>query len=151
LNLKKDLKVCNICFIIAENNTCKLCDDEKRDSQTICVVEEPLDVVALEKTGHFKGLYHVLNGVISPIDGIGPDDLYISQLLERVRKTEVKEIILAVNPNLEGETTAMYIQKLLTPINVKVTRIARGLPIGGDIEYADEITLTRALEGRLEY
>lgn len=132
---------------------CIVCTDDRRDRSIICIVEEPLDVIALEKTGQFKGLYHVLHGVISPVEGIGPDELYINQLVDRVANSngEVKEVILAVNPNLEGETTSMYVQKLLQPYDIRVTRIARGLPVGGDIEYADEVTLTRALEGRREY
>jgi recombination protein RecR len=115
------------------------------------VVSEPLDVVALEKSGSYRGLYHVLGGVISPVEGIGPDDLFVAQLITRLRAGEIKEIIIATNPNLEGEATALYLQKLITPLNLHITRIARGLPVGGDLEYADEITLTRALEGRRDY
>lgn len=165
LSLKNNIGHCRHCWNLTEVEesesdipsrnlgTCKICDNGSRDKSIICVVEEPLDVVALEKTGGFKGLYHVLNGVISPIDGIGPDELFISQLVERVNNADnnISEIILAVNPSLEGETTAMYIHKLLKPLDIKITRIARGLPVGGDIGYADEVTLYRALEGRREY
>jgi len=149
-NLKKDLKFCSVCCNISDQDPCKICSDPTRDKQIICVIGEPLDVIAFEKTG-FKGSYHVLGGVISPVEGIGPDDLFIKQLYERVKNNEISEIILATNPNLEGETTALYIQKLMTPLKIKMTRIARGLPVGGDLEYADEITLARSLEGRQEY
>ncbi|MCL5094235.1 MAG: recombination mediator RecR [Patescibacteria group bacterium] len=151
LDLKNDLKICSNCFNIAENDPCVLCGDERRDREVICIVEEPLDIIALEKTGKFEGLYHVLHGAISPVDGIGPEDLYISQLLSRVKNNGIKEIIIATNPDLEGEATAMYIHKLIEHLGIKITRIAHGLPMGADIEYADEITLSRALEGRREY
>jgi recombination protein RecR len=134
-----------------DSDICPVCSDSSRDGSIICVVSEPLDVVALEKSGSYGGQYHVLGGVISPVEGIGPDDLFIAQLLARLSGDEVKEVIIATNPNLEGETTALYIQKLMQPIDVRITRIARGLPVGGDLEYADEITLSRALEGRREY
>lgn len=149
--LKKDIRFCNICCNITDDELCPVCKDNTRDNEIICVVSEPLDVVAIEKTGGFKGLYHVLGGFISPIDGIGPEDLFIAQLIDRVRNNDIKEVIIATSPTLEGETTALYLQKAITPHNVKITRIARGLPVGGDLEYADEITLTRALEGRREY
>jgi recombination protein RecR len=151
LNLKKELKVCETCCNISVNDECEVCLDNNRDKSLICVVGEPLDIVAIEKTGHFKGVYHVLGGVISPVEGIGPDDLYIKELADRAKNGEVSEIILATNPNLEGETTALYIQKLISPAGIKITRLAHGLPVGGDLEYADEITLSRAIEGRREY
>jgi recombination protein RecR len=150
LNLKKGIKTCSVCCNFAEEDPCPICNDTNRDGSIICVVSEPLDVLAFEKTG-FKGLYHVLGGIISPVEGIGPDDLFIAQLIARLKGGNVKEVILATNPNLEGDTTALYLQKLIIPLNVKTTRIARGLPVGGDLEYADEITLARALEGRREY
>ena len=149
--LKKDIRFCSVCCNFTDTEVCAVCSDSSRDKSIVCVVSEPLDVVALEKSGSFKGLYHVLGGVISPVEGIGPDDLFIAQLLARLKADEVKEVIIATNPNLEGETTALYIQKLIQPIDVNITRIARGLPVGGDLEYADEITLSRALEGRREY
>jgi len=151
LNLKNKVKICSSCFNIAETDPCLICADRNRDQTKICVVEEPLDVLALEKTKKFNGLYHVLGGVISPIEGIGPDDLRIKELLYRLKKGKVTEIILATNPSLEGEATAMYLKKLLSPLGIKITRIARGLPTGAELEYADEITLIRALEGRKEY
>lgn len=149
--LKKDIRFCTVCCNFTDSEVCTVCSDSSRDKSIVCVVSEPLDVVALEKSGSFRGLYHVLGGVISPVEGIGPDDLFIAQLLTRLKADEVKEVIIATNPNLEGETTALYIQKLIQPVDVKITRIARGLPVGGDLEYADEITLSRALEGRREY
>ncbi len=151
IDLKKDISICSICCNFSEGEVCPICSDGYRDSSLICVVAEPLDAVAIEKTGQFKGLYHVLGGAISPVEGIGPDDLFIKELIIRANSGEVKEIILATNPNLEGETTALYIQNQLKDLDIKITRIARGLPVGGDLEYADEITLTRALEGRREY
>lgn len=150
-NLKKELKTCSVCFNIAESDPCDVCENPQRDKSVIAVVEESLDVVALEKTGQFRGVYHILGGAISPIDGITADDLTIEKLQERLKKNKIKEVILATNPSLEGESTASYIQKLLKPLNIKVTRLARGLPVGGDLEYADEVTLIRALEGRREY
>lgn len=151
LNLKNDIKICSLCSNLAESDPCVICNDLKRDHTVIMVLEEPLDIIAFEKTGKFEGVYHVLHGAISPVEGIGPDDLYIKQLLDRLHKDKVKEIILATNINVEGEATAMYLQKLIDPLGIKITRIARGLPVGSDIEYADEITLSRALEGRGEY
>jgi recombination protein RecR len=150
LNLRKEIKNCSICCNFTESDPCRVCSDGSRDRLIICVVSEPLDVIAFEKTG-FKGLYHVLGGVISPIEGIGPNELFIKQLVDRAKKEKIKEVILATNPDLEGETTALYVQRLIQPLGIKVTRIARGLPVGGDLEYADEVTLTRALEGRREY
>lgn len=149
--LKKGIRFCSICCNFTDNDVCSVCSDTSRDKSIICVVGEPLDVVALEKSGSFRGMYHVLGGVISPVEGIGPDDLFIAQLVSRIKAGGVEEIIIATNPNLEGEATALYIQKLIQPLNIKITRIARGLPVGGDLEYADEITLSRALEGRRDY
>ncbi len=151
LNLKENIQICSVCSNLAESDPCIICGDEHRDKSLIMVVEEPLDIIAFEKTGKFHGLYHVLHGVISPIEGIGPDDLYIKQLLDRLHSGEVKEIIIATNINVEGEATAMYLSKLIEPLNIKITRIAHGLPVGSDIEYADEVTLTKALENRGEY
>lgn len=153
LNLKNKVKTCSICFNLSDQEPCVICGNKERDNSKICVVEEPLDILALEKTREYQGLYHVLGGAISPIEGIGPDNLRIKELLVRVKnsKGKIKEIILATNPSLEGEATAMYIKKLLDPLEIKITRIARGLPIGAELEYADEITLTRALEGRKDY
>lgn len=150
LDLKEKTVICEVCFNIAEVSPCPICADSGRDRLTIAVVEDPLDVLALEKA-NFKGLYHVLHGAISPMDNIGPDELHIRELLPRLKDDTVKEIILATNPTMEGEATAMYIDRLISPLGVKVTRIARGLPVGGDLEYADETTLSRALEGRKEY
>ncbi|MHB1925110.1 MAG: recombination mediator RecR, partial [Acidimicrobiales bacterium] len=136
------------CFNVAEGETCSMCSDGRRDPSIVCVVEEPRDIVAVEKTGEYSGLYHVLQGAISPIEGIGPEQLRIRELLARIETESVTEVILCTNPNLEGEATAMYLARMLTPLGVKVTRIASGLPVGGDLEYADELTLGRALEGR---
>jgi len=151
LDLKENIKICSVCSNLTEIDPCIICSDNKRDHSVLMVVEEPLDVIAFEKTGKFEGVYHVLHGAISPVEGIGPDDLYIKQLLDRLHSGEIREIILATNINVEGEATAMYLQKLLDPLNLKITRIARGLPVGSDIEYADEVTLSRALEGREKY
>jgi recombination protein RecR len=142
------LTYCQSCFNITELSPCPICQDDRRDRGIVCVVEEPLDVVAIEKTGAYKGLYHVLHGAISPVDGVGPDDLRIDELMARLQASPVAEIILATNPSLEGEATAMYLERQLEPLNVQITRLARGLPMGGDLEYADTVTLTRALEGR---
>jgi recombination protein RecR len=135
---------------MTESDPCPVCGDETRDGTTICVVEEPLDVLALERTRSFRGRYHVLHGAISPVEDIGPDDLRIKELMSRLRDGKVREVIIATNPSYEGEATAMYLQKQIAPLGVRVTRLARGLPIGGDLEYADETTLARALEGRSE-
>ena len=149
--LKENIVICSICANIAEQNPCGICRDEARDQSIICVVEEPLDVLAVERTREYHGLYHVLHGAISPVEGIGPEDLRVGELLARLQKNSViKEIVLATNPNLEGEATAMYLERLIKPLGIKMTRLARGLPVGGDLEYADEVTLTRALEGRRE-
>jgi recombination protein RecR len=149
--LKDRVTTCAICSNIAEENPCAICRDEMRDRSMICVVEEPLDVLALERTREYHGLYHVLHGAISPVEGIGPEDLKVQELLTRLRRDPgVQEIVLATNPNLEGEATAMYLERLIKPLGIRMTRLARGLPVGGDLEYADEVTLTRALEGRRE-
>jgi recombination protein RecR len=148
--VKESIITCSTCFNLTETNPCPLCSDPQREHDVICVVEEPLDVLALEKTGVFKGLYHVLHGALSPVEGIGPKDLRIEELVRRLSDGQVREVILATNPNYEGEYTATYIAPLLTKHGAKVTRLARGLPIGGDLEYADEETLSRALEGRRE-
>ena len=150
VNAKRNIRYCKVCCNITDSDVCDICANVKRDSSTICVVEDPKDVVAMEKTREFKGLYHVLNGAISPMEGVGPEEIRIKELLQRVADNEIKEIILATNPNIEGEATAMYISRLLKPIGIKVTRIAHGVPVGGDLEYADEVTLMKALEGRRE-
>lgn len=150
IRVKESIIYCSRCFNITEADPCLICSNPHRDQETICVVEEPLDVLALEKTGVYKGLYHVLHGALSPVEGIGPKDLRIAELLKRVQGSRVREIILATNPNFEGEYTANYLQKELQAFSIKVTGLARGLPIGGDLEYADEGTLSRALEGRRE-
>jgi recombination protein RecR len=140
---------CSICNNLTENDPCEYCSSEERDQNTICVVESPKDVIAMERTGEYNGLYHVLHGAISPMDGIGPDQIIIKNLLPRI-KEGIKEVIVATDPNAEGDATAMYLAKLLKPLEVEVTRIAHGLPVGGDLEFADEITLSKALEGRRE-
>ena len=154
-NLKQKTVFCSTCFNITEVSPCTICQDEGRDRSIICVVEEPLDVIAIDRTGQFRGLYHVLHGAITPVEGIGPDELRINELLARLKEAEqkgepVREVLLATNPNLEGEATAMYLAQLIQPTGVRVTRLARGLPVGGDLEYADSVTLGRALEGRSE-
>jgi recombination protein RecR len=146
--VKAKVHFCKICFNVAEGELCRICRDPRRDPSLVCVVEEPRDLVAIERTQEFKGRYHVLGGAISPIEGIGPDDLRIRELLRRLESEGIGEVILATNPNIEGEATAMYLARLLTPLGVRVTRIASGLPVGGDLEYADEITLGRAFAGR---
>ncbi len=152
-SLKKDTVECSVCHNIAEADPCDICADRDRDGGMICVVEQPLDVLAMERGNGYRGVYHVLHGVIDPLHNIGPDEIRISELAKRVEAGEVKEIILALNPNMEGEATCMYINKMLKAENlaVKVTRLAHGLPVGADIEYADEVTLSRAMEGRREY
>jgi recombination protein RecR len=141
---------CRRCFNISEGELCAFCLDERRDSHVLCVVEEPRDIVAVERTGEFRGRYHVLQGAISPIEGVGPEQLRVKELLARIQDEDVTEVILATNPNIEGEATAMYLARLLKPAGLTVTRIASGLPVGGDLEYADEVTLGRAFEGRRE-
>ena len=148
VNVKDKVRYCTVCSNITENDPCMICSNQKRERTAICVVEEPSDVIALERTHEFKGLYHVLGGALSPLDGIGPDDLRVKELLPRI-KNGVEEVILAFNPNIEGEATTLYLSKLLKPLGVRVTRIARGLPMGSDLEFADEATLSRALEGRV--
>jgi recombination protein RecR len=147
---KEKVRFCRECFSVAEGDLCRVCRDPGRDPTVICVVEEPKDQAAVEKAGVIKGRYHVLGGAISPLEGIGPDDLRVQELLDRVARDGVTEVILATNPNLEGNATAMYVAALLKPIGVRVTRLASGLPVGGDLEYADEVTLGQALEGRRE-
>ncbi len=149
--VKEHIILCSQCYNIADTQPCAICANPNRDRSRICVVEEALDVVALERTGSYRGLYHVLHGVISPMNGIGPDDLRIRHLLPRLDKESVQEVILATNPNLEGEATSMYIQRLIAPLVPRVTRPARGLPVGGDLEYADVLTLGRAIEGRQDF
>ncbi len=153
-NMKANTLFCSICFNIADREPCAICTNSDRDHRMICVVEEPLDVQAIERTNEFRGVYHVLHGAISPVDGIGPDNLRVAELLQRIQQSEaltpVEEVLLATNPNLEGEATAMYISRLVKPLGIRVTRLARGLPMGGDLEYADEVTLGRALQGRSE-
>jgi len=160
LNLKKNTVLCSVCFNVSEHDPCPICVDGNRERGTICVVEQPLDILALEKSGNYHGLYHVLHGAISPLENIGPDELYIKQLVDRVREQasdRVKELILATNPNMEGEATAMYIKNLISNLKFqisklpRITRLGQGLPTGADLEYADETTLTRAIEGRREY
>lgn len=147
---KEAMRFCPICYNITDKKVCAICSDTGRDDSTIVIVEEPKDIISIERTQEYKGRYHVLQGAISPIDGVGPEELRIKELLERLKNSSVKEIILATNPNVEGEATAMYIARLLKPLGLKVTRIASGLPVGADLEYADEVTLSRALEGRKE-
>ena len=148
IELKEKTVLCSVCQNVTESDPCNVCRDDSRDRSLICVVEEPLDILAVERTGGFHGLYHVLHGVISPMDGVGPEDLKVNELLARLRGGSVTEVIMATNPNLEGEATSMYISRLLTPMDIRVTRLARGLPMGSDLEYADEVTLSRALENR---
>jgi len=147
-SVKTDLRYCSTCFNIAEDDPCEVCASDERDGRVVCVVEEPLDVLAIERTGDYRGLYHVLHGAISPVNGVRPDDLRIKELVARVRSGGIDELILATNPNLEGEATAMYIGQSLAGAPTRVTRLAHGLPMGGDLEYADEVTVSRALEGR---
>jgi len=148
--VKEKLSLCSICLNITDSDPCPICRDTERDHTIICVVEEPIDILPLERTKKFNGLYHVLHGVIAPADGIGPEELKIKELLSRLNGGLVTEVILATNPNLEGETTNMYLQRLVAPLGIRVTRLARGLPYGGDLEYADDVTIARALEGRQE-
>lgn len=158
-DLKKNTKTCSLCFNVSETNPCSICTDPARDKTKICLVEQPLDILAIEKTGFYHGLYHVLHGVINPLENVGPEQLHINDLLPRLKNKNVSEIIIATNPNMEGEATAMYIARLVRELKAKslklkaiqITRIGRGLPTGADLEYADEITLTKAFEGRKEY
>ncbi|OGK99294.1 MAG: recombination protein RecR [Candidatus Rokubacteria bacterium RIFCSPHIGHO2_12_FULL_73_22] len=148
--VKERIVYCGTCFNVTDQDPCRLCADPARDARVLCVVEEPNDLLAMERTGEFRGRYHVLLGALSPLDGIGPDDLKVRELLLRLEQGETAEVILATNPNVEGEATALYLAKLLRPLGLRVTRIARGLPVGGDLEYADQVTLSKALEGRRE-
>ena len=150
LEVKEKIAFCSVCQNVTDSDPCLICANPGRDSSVLCVVEEPLDILALERTGSYNGVYHVLHGVLSPMDGIGPEDLKVEELLARLKGGSVQEVILATNPNLEGEATSMYLSRLLRPLGVRVTRLARGLPSGADLEYADDLTLTRALEGRQE-
>jgi len=150
VEVKRQIHFCSRCFNFASEDLCEYCADSGRDVSSLCVVEEPRDVVAIERTGEFRGVYHVLQGAISPIDGIGPEQLRVRELIDRLGPGEVTEVVVATNPNVEGETTALYLARLIKPLGIKVTRIASGLPVGGDLEFADEITLGRALEARRE-
>lgn len=150
LDAKKTVKFCRDCQNLTDSELCNICSDSSRDRETICVVCDPKDVIAIEKTGEYRGLYHVLHGCISPMNNIGPDDIRIKELIERVARDDIKEIIMATNPDTEGEATAMYLTRLLKPFELRITRLAYGIPVGGHLEFADEITLTRALEGRRE-
>jgi recombination protein RecR len=148
--LKTRIVHCSRCFNVTEEDPCRICGDPARDARSLCVVEEPNDLLAVERTGEFKGRYHVLMGALSPLDGVGPEDIRVRELLHRLDGERVDEVILATNPSVEGEATAIYLAKLLKPLGLRITRIARGLPVGGDLEYADEVTLSKALEGRKE-
>ncbi len=150
IDAKKNLKYCTVCGNLTDEDPCAICADKNRKQGIICVVENPKDVIAMERIKEFDGLYHVLHGAISPMDGIGPDDINLKSLIIRLQSTDVEEVVLATNPNIEGEATSMYIARLLKPAGIKVTRIAHGIPVGGDLEYADEVTLSKALEGRRE-
>ncbi|AGT30479.1 recombinase RecR [Geobacillus genomosp. 3] len=150
VDVKRHIHYCTICGHITDTDPCYICKDERRDRTMICVVQDPKDVIAMEKMKEYNGLYHVLHGAISPMEGIGPEDIKIAELLARLRDETIQEVILATDPNIEGEATAMYLSRLLKPTGIKVTRIAHGLPVGGDLEYADEVTLSKALEGRRE-
>ena len=150
INAKQNLKYCSRCYNISDTDPCPICSNDKRDGSKICVVEDVRDIIAMEKTHEYKGKYHVLHGAISPMNGIGPDDIRIKELITKQQKKKIEEVILATNPRVEGEATAMYISKLIKPLGIKVTRIAHGIPVGGDLEYADEITLIKAMEGRVE-
>ena len=150
LDAKEGIKYCSICCNITDSDPCSICSSPRRDKSIICVVKDPRDVIAMERTRDYRGLYHVLHGTISPMEGIGPDDIKLKELLHRVQNNGVKEVVMATNPDVEGEATAMYISRLLKPMGIKVTRIAHGLPVGGDLDYVDEVTLIKALEGRRE-
>ncbi|HEY7365450.1 MAG TPA: recombination mediator RecR [Methylomirabilota bacterium] len=150
LAVKERIVYCRVCFNVTDQDPCRICADPSRDHRLICVIEEPNDLLAMERTGEYRGQYHVLLGALSPLDGIGPEDLKVRELLARLDAGGTTEVILATNPNVEGEATALYLAKLLRPLGVRVTRIARGLPVGGDLEYADQVTLSKALEGRRE-
>ncbi len=151
INVKEKITLCPICYNLTDQNPCIICKDEKREKEVVCIVEEPGDLMALEGSGEFRGGYHVLHGVISPLDGVNPDDIRIKELMERLGGDQIKEVIIATNPTTNGNATALYLSKLIKPLGVKVTRIAQGIPIGGDIEYTDEVTLKKALEGRRDF
>ncbi len=151
LSLKRKITLCSTCFNVTESDPCSLCRSDKRDSSQICIVEQPQDILSIEHTGIYRGMYHVLHGAISPTEGVGTEDIRVRELMSRLKDGAVKEIILATNPNLEGEQTAMYLSHLITPLGIRVTRLARGLPFGTELEYADDVTLTRAIEGRQEF
>lgn len=151
LTLKQKITLCSVCLNVTESDPCSLCRNDQRDRSAVCIVEQPQDILALEHTGIYKGLYHVLHGAISPTEGMGADDIRIKELISRLQDGRVKEIILATNPTLEGEQTALYLNHLISPLNIKVTRLARGLPFGTELEYADDVTLTRAIEGRQDF
>ena len=151
LSLKRKITLCSTCFNVTESDPCSLCRNDKRDPSQICIVEQPQDILAIEHTGIYHGMYHVLHGAISPTEGVGTEDIRVRELMNRLKDGAVKEIILATNPNLEGEQTAMYLSHLITPLGIRVTRLARGLPFGTELEYADDVTLTRAIEGRQEF
>ena len=151
LSVKQTIKLCSICFNVTDSDPCSFCRSDQRDRSQICIVEQPQDILALEHTGIYKGLYHVLHGAISPTEGVGTDDIRIKELLERLKNSSIGEVILATNTNLEGEQTAMYLSKLISPLSIRVTRLAQGLPFGTELEYADDVTLTRAIEGRQEF
>ncbi len=150
VGLKLSIVNCSRCFNVTQDDPCRICADPARDGRLLCIVEEPNDLLAMERTGDFRGVYHVLLGALSPLDGIGPQDLKVQELLQRFESESIEEVILATNPNVEGEATAIYLSKLLKPLGARLTRIARGLPVGGDLEYADQVTLSKALEGRKE-
>ncbi len=150
VNAKRNLTYCSVCLNITDSDPCRICEDNHRDRSTVCVIQEAKDVIAMEKMKEYRGQYHVLHGAISPMDGIGPEDIKIPELLKRLQDDTITEVIIATNPTIEGEATAMYISRLVKPTGIKVTRIAHGLPVGGDLEYADEVTLSRAIEGRRE-
>jgi len=151
LSLKQEIRLCSVCFNVTDSDLCRICRDDQRDRSKICIVEQPQDILALEHTRTYDGLYHVLHGAISPTEGVGVDDVRIKELMERLQGDLVNEVVLATNPNLEGEQTAMYLNRLISPLGIRVTRLARGLPFGTELEYADDVTLTRAIEGRQEF
>ena len=151
LSIKQETKLCSMCFNVTDSDPCLICRSDQRDRSKICIVEQPQDILALEHTKIYNGLYHVLHGAISPTEGVGTDDIRIKELMERLRSSSVSEVILATNPTLEGEQTAMYLNKLISPLGIRVTRLAQGLPFGTELEYADDVTLTRAIEGRQEF
>jgi len=151
LSVRQKTKLCSVCFNVADSDPCSICRSDQRDPSKVCIVEQPQDILALEHTGIYNGLYHVLHGAISPTEGVGADDVRIKELMNRLQGGSVSEVILATNPNLEGETTATYLSRLISPLGIRITRLARGLPFGTELEYADDVTLTRAIEGRQEF